>query len=202
MGLIYNYLTFAEILQLMRILVKISLIITFIIFNYADAQTVVRKDTIAGTELSYTMDRDIEKAMQELEERCTVANTKKNYNDDDDNHRPVSVPSKTTSPSTKVVPSRKLTNAEICKQNPKVLGYKIQLTVVKSNEEANEVKAYFRRRFPNLKAQTDASLRPNYKILAGSYFTKQSASADLAKIRQYFKSAIAVEYTVFCVEAK
>jgi len=64
------------------------------------------------------------------------------------------------------------------------------------------VKAYFRRRFPNLKVETDASLRPNYKILAGSYFTKASASGDLSRIKQYFKSAIPVQYRVFCVEAK
>ncbi len=82
------------------------------------------------------------------------------------------------------------------------MGYKIQITTVKSNEEANEVKSYFRKRFPNLKVETDASLRPNYKILAGSYFTKQSASGDLSKIREYFKSAVAVQYRIFCSEAK
>ena len=78
----------------------------------------------------------------------------------------------------------------------------IIILTAKSNEEANEVKAYFRRRFPNLKVEIDASLRPNYKVLAGSYFSKQSASGDLSKIRQFFKSAKPVQYRVFCVEAK
>ena len=82
------------------------------------------------------------------------------------------------------------------------MGYKIQLAVVKSNKEADEVGLYFRRRFPNIKVEKDASLRPNYKVMAGSYFTKQSASSDLSKIKQYFKDAIAVQYRVFCVEAK
>jgi hypothetical protein len=45
---------------------------------------------------------------------------------------------------------------------------------------------YFRRRFPNMKVEIDASLRPNYKVMAGSYFTKQAAAADLARIRQLF----------------
>ena len=64
------------------------------------------------------------------------------------------------------------------------------------------MKAYFRRRFPQLKVETDASLRPNYKILAGSYFNKQSATSDLNAIRKEFKSAIAVQYRIFCAEAK
>jgi hypothetical protein len=62
------------------------------------------------------------------------------------------------------VPNRELTNAEICRKNPRILGYKIQITTVKSNEEANEVKSYFRKRFPNLKVETDASLRPIIKF--------------------------------------
>ena len=95
-----------------------------------------------------------------------------------------------------------MTTAEICRQNPRILGVKIQIAVVKSNEEANEVKSYFRRRFPSIKVETDASLRPNYKILAGSYFNKGTAAGDLARIRQYFKSAIPVQYRVFCAEAK
>ena len=82
------------------------------------------------------------------------------------------------------------------------MGYKIQLAVVKSNEEAKEVGMYFRRRFPNMKVEIDASLRPNYKVMAGSYFTKQSANEDLKKIKPYVKSAIPVQYRVFCVEAK
>ena len=76
------------------------------------------------------------------------------------------------------------------------------MVVVKSNEEANKVKSYFRTKFPNIKAETDASLRPNYKVLVGSYFTKQSASGDLSRIKSYFPEAISVQYRVFCVEAK
>ena len=97
---------------------------------------------------------------------------------------------------------KELTQAEICRRNPRIMGYKIQLAVVKSNDEAREVGMFFRRRFPNMKVEIDASLRPNYKVMAGSYLTKQSAAADLARIRAHFKSAIAIQYRVFCVEAK
>ncbi|WP_299180490.1 SPOR domain-containing protein, partial [uncultured Chryseobacterium sp.] len=134
----------------------------------------------------------VKDALDNLEEKCLRANNTSGRDADDDSSKPTKI----------YVPSRELTNAEICRKNPRILGYKIQITTVKSNEEANEVKAYFRKRFPNLKVETDASLRPNYKILAGSYFTKQSAASDLAKVKEYFKSAIAVQYRIFCAEAK
>lgn len=191
----------------MKNLLKISLFLSTLGFYQINAQQVVEKDTISGTEFTMTMDKDIKDAMDNLEENCTLATTKKttrstSYNDNSEDYKANSSTTTTKSNPVKVVANRALTNAEICRQNPRILGYKIQLVVVKSNDEANEVKAYFRRRFPNIKAETDASLRPNYKILVGSYFTKASAAGDLAKIKQYFKSALPVQYRVFCQEAK
>ncbi|GAB0154963.1 hypothetical protein CHRYSEOSP005_02230 [Chryseobacterium sp. Alg-005] len=178
----------------MRNLFKIFSVLSVFGFYTVEAQQVVKRDTLAGTELIMSMDPKVKEALEGLEEKCsrTASNTSVRDNDDDSPSRPSKI----------YVPSRELTNAEICRKNPRILGYKIQITTVKSNEEANEVKAYFRRRFPNLKVETDASLRPNYKILAGSYFTKQSAASDLSKVREYFKSAIAVQYRIFCAEAK
>ncbi|WP_370899930.1 SPOR domain-containing protein [Chryseobacterium gossypii] len=180
----------------MKNFIKIFSVLSLFGFYYIDAQQVVRKDTLSGTELIMTMDAKVSSALESLEDKCSrVAGTGSSSvrnGDEDDSTRPAKI----------YVPSRELTNAEICRKNPRILGYKIQITTVKSNDEANEVKAYFRKRFPNLKVETDASLRPNYKILAGSYFTKQSAASDLSKIREYFKSAIAVQYRIFCAEAK
>lgn len=179
----------------MRNLIKIFSVLSLFGFYGLEAQQIVKKDTLAGTELVMTMDSKVSTALESLEEKCSrvAGNTSSRENGDE---------SSSTKPTKIYVPNRELTNAEICRKNPRILGYKIQITTVKSNEEANEVKSYFRRRFPNLKVETDASLRPNYKILAGSYFTKQSAASDLSKIREYFKSAIAVQYRIFCAEAK
>ena len=178
----------------MRNFIKICSTLSFFGFYTIEAQQVVKRDTLSGTELTITMDSRVSDALDAVEERCAkVASNKISTGTDDD------VPSK---PTKIYVPSRELTNAEICRKNPKILGYKIQITTVKSNDEANEVKAYFRKRFPNLKVEVDASLRPNYKILAGSYFSKQSAAGDLARVKEYFKSALPVQYRVFCVEAK
>ncbi len=175
----------------MKNLLKIcSLLICMLGYN-ADAQEVVKVDTLNGTPLQISMDSKVQNALEDMEDNCTRSSR-------------TSASANTTAPKPArvLVPSRELTNAEICRRNPRILGYKIQIAVVKSNAEANEVKAAFRRRFPNMKVETDASLRPNYKILAGSYFTKQSASGDLARIRQSFNTAIPIQYRVFCVEAK
>jgi hypothetical protein len=185
----------------MRNLIKIFSILSLFGFYSIEAQQVVKKDTLSGTELVMTMDSKINAALEGIEDKCSrvaANNPSKDFSNNDSG-----ISSGTNTRPTKIyVPSRELTNAEICRKNPRILGYKIQITTVKSNEEANEVKSYFRKRFPNLKVETDASLRPNYKILAGSYFTKQSAAADLSRIREYFKSAVAVQYRIFCSEAK
>ncbi|UHO38155.1 SPOR domain-containing protein [Chryseobacterium capnotolerans] len=185
----------------MRNLIKIFSILSLFGFYSIEAQQVVKKDTLSGTELVITMDSKINAALEGVEDKCSKVVTNNPSKDYGNNDSGISSGISTKPPKI-YVPNRELTNAEICRKNPRILGYKIQITTVKSNEEANEVKSYFRKRFPNLKVETDASLRPNYKILAGSYFTKQSAAGDLSRIREYFKSAVAVQYRIFCSEAK
>lgn len=155
-----------------------------------NAQIVSKTDTLSGTEITISASKEINNLMEGLEGKCKNKSTNTSWNNQNEDEKKISVPKKA------------LTNAEICRQNPRIMGYKIQLAVVKSNQEANEVKAYFRRRFPYIKTETDASLRPNYKILAGSYFSKASAAGDLKKIKEHFKSATAVQYYIFCEEGK
>ncbi|ASW75213.1 sporulation protein [Chryseobacterium piperi] len=178
----------------MKNLIKLLSILSVFGFYTIEAQQVVKKDTLSGTELIMSMDPKVKDALESLEDKCSrVVTTTPTRDNNEESY---------TKPTKIYVPNRELTNAEICRKNPRILGYKIQITTVKSNDEANEIKSYFRKRFPNLKVETDASLRPNYKILAGSYFTKQSAASDLSRIREYFKSAFAVQYRIFCAEAK
>lgn len=182
----------------MKSFFKIIALFTLLSTNIFEAQQVVTKDTISGTPLSIMMDQKVSDLLRSVEDKCTTntsASPTNSENDYTDNS------GKTTVPKI-AVPEKELTNAEICRKNPRIMGFKIQLAVVKSNEEAREVGMFFRRRFPNMKVETDASLRPNYKVLAGSYFTRQSAAGDLAQIKKFFKDAVAVQYRVFCVEAK
>lgn len=178
----------------MNHILKIISVLFFFAVNVIDAQLVVKNDTISGTPLSISMDKKVDDLLGNIEDKCLTAAAGKTWDNDD------STP-KTSTPKI-AVPEKELTKAEICRRNPRIMGYKIQLAVVKSNEEAREVGMYFRRRFPNMKVEIDASLRPNYKVMAGSYLTKQSAAADLSKIRPYFNTALAIQYRVFCVEAK
>ncbi|MFC6266924.1 SPOR domain-containing protein [Frigoriflavimonas asaccharolytica] len=170
-----------------------AILICTILFSYSTfAQQVMKVDTLSGTELKISMDQKLVSDFDKLEDFCEKASS---------NTLSKNISSGTTKKKIYVA-DRALTNAEICRNNPRIAGYKIQIAVVKSNDEANEVKAYFRRRFPRLKVETDASLRPNYKILAGSYFTKSSAASDLKSIRGEFKSAVSVPYNIFCAEGK
>ncbi|MDY3451897.1 SPOR domain-containing protein [Riemerella anatipestifer] len=164
----------------------------FLAFSFCNAQnTVIKKDTLEGTELSITTDKNISSLLDNLEKGCaTKESTVKKAEKSD-----YIASSNTTNTN------KNLSNAEICRKNPRILGYKIQLVVVKSKAEADEVAQYFRRRFPYIKVQLDASLRPNYKVLVGSYFTKEGAASDLRNIRGYFKSAIPVKYMIFCTDA-
>lgn len=166
-----------------KILKAISYLAMFAFYTVG-AQEVTRKDTLKGTALTISMDSKVEGLLKDLEGKCDK------------------VIDAEEKPNHKIEVAKVKTTAEICRDNPRIMGFKIQVAVVKSNEEANKVKTYFRSKFPNIKAETDAALRPNYKVLVGSYFSKQSASVDLSKIRVHFPEAKSIEYRVFCVEAK
>lgn len=173
----------------MKGFLKITTLILFLgTTKYFNAQIETTSTTINDNELIITMDKRIRNVLRELEENCKQNPNKINN----------SIPTNTS----KNTNNRNLTNAEICKHNPRILGYKIQVAVVKSKEEADKIRTDFRSKFPNIKVEVDASLRPNYKILAGSYFTKESAAPELKKVKASFGSATSVQYRVFCVEAK
>lgn len=169
----------------MNNLLKLFIISSLFCFYQIDAQYVVKKDTLSGTELSFALDERVNDALEKIEDNC---------------NRNSGVPVKT--PPKVLVANRELTNAEICRKNPKIMGFKIQVVIVKSNDEARKIATEFRNNFRSLKVETDASLRPNYKILAGSYFSKQSASDDLRNVKKVYPSATVIPYAVFCVEAK
>ena len=182
----------------MKNLFKIIAVLSLLSSNIFEAQQVVKKDTIDGTPLSMMMDEKVSTSLSDIEDKCAtkLGSSSGNFGNEYNDNSP-----KTTTPRISV-PEKELSNAEICRKNPRIMGFKIQLAVVKSNEEAREVGMFFRRRFPNMKVEIDASLRPNYKVMAGSYFSRQSAASDLSRIKQHFKGAIAIQYRVFCVEAK
>lgn len=161
-------------------------------FYQFNAQVITETDTINGTPVSVHMDQKVSNILENMEESCDL---KKEESSRPATTRPAA---STTKPAT----SRPRTTAEICRENPRIMGFKIQVGVVKNKKEADQIGLQFRKRFPSMKVQLDASLRPNYKVLAGSYFSRDSGSADLRRVRAAFPSARLVQYMVFCAESK
>ena len=172
---------------------KIKHVISFFIFFCSlaiTAQQVIKTDTISGNTVTMSMDRKISDMLRSTEEKCALVIGSGSEISD-------------TYTAPKInVPERSMSTAEVCRQNPRLMGVKILIATVKSNQEANEVGLYFRSKFPSFKVQKDASLRPNYKIMAGSYFNKESARSDFNNVKRVFKDARLVNYYIFCVEAK
>ncbi len=176
----------------MKSLLKIFLLIGAFSFSVSKAQIITKKDTLNGTELSISANANITRLMKQMGENCKETTTKIIKTEEAPTHTEEKI----------IIPKRKNSTAEICRQNPRIMGYKILVATAKSNDEANKIKVDFRQNFPNLKVEVDASLRPNYKILAGSYFTKESARSDLRKIKTLFKTATSVQYSIFCVDGR
>ena len=176
----------------MKSLLKIFLLIGAFSFSISKAQIITKKDTLNGTELCISANANITRLMKQMGENCKETTTKIIKTEEAPTHTEEKI----------IIPKRKNSTAEICRQNPRIMGYKILVATAKSNDEANKIKVDFRQNFPNLKVEVDASLRPNYKILAGSYFTKESARSDLRKIKTLFKTATSVQYSIFCVDGR
>jgi len=98
------------------------------------------------------------------------------------------------------VPPKKLTPADKCATQQKIMGYKIQIFYTKDRDAANKVKNDFSRQFPSLTPELIYA-SPDYRILVGDYFTRQSAGADLRRIQRTYPSAFSVQWRVWCRKA-
>lgn len=179
---------------MMKRTTKTYIIVLICLSIFSFSQTVTTKDTLSGTDLIIEMDKPISDALSTEEKKCITAKSS----------TPISTPKPDSKPriENRERVERTVSTQDICKKHPKLSGYKILVGIKKNNKEANELKANFRKNFPHMRTLVDASLRPNYKILAGSFFTKESGKSDLNKVRKVFPSATLVQYQIYCVEAK
>ena len=88
-----------------------------------------------------------------------------------------------------------------CAYQTQLNGFKIQIYYSKNRAEADKVKNEFERSYPNLSAQV-VYFAPDYRVLVGDYFTKNSASSDIRKLRSKYNSSFAIPYKVLCRRAK
>jgi len=98
------------------------------------------------------------------------------------------------------VPPKKLSPADKCATQQKIMGYKIQIFYTKDRNAANKVKNDFSKQFPSLTAELIYA-SPDYRILVGDYFTRSSASPDLRRIQKSYPSAFSVQWRVWCRKA-
>ncbi len=98
-------------------------------------------------------------------------------------------------------PKETPTVGDPCANNPKVMGYKIQLMYSKNRNNARDAMNEFNANFAGFTPEM-AYNPPDYKVLVGEYFTKRSAAMDLARIKKKFPSAFLVAWRVWCRKAK
>lgn len=136
--------------------------------------TWVYNDTISGGIVSIDLDKRLENLIRSKEQKVCKKNV--------------------------YVPPKKLTPADKCATQQKIMGYKIQIFYTKDRDAANKVKNDFARQHPNLTPELIYA-SPDWRILVGDYFTRQSASSDLRRIQKAYPSAFAVQWRVWCRKA-
>lgn len=132
------------------------------------------KDSIRGGELAIRMDKKLETILKGKEKSVCQKNV--------------------------YVPPVKLTPADKCATQQKIMGYKIQIFYTKDRSAAEKVKNDFARQFPSLTPELIYA-SPDYRILVGDYFTRQTAGNDLRKVQRTYPAAFPVQWRVWCRKA-
>ncbi|WP_407517838.1 SPOR domain-containing protein [Elizabethkingia anophelis] len=166
---------------------------------FSGQEIISKKDSVNGNQYSMEMDVKIDELLKREEMKCVHDRLihKGSIKRKDVNSKLI----EKKALANKII-IKPLSMADICTERPKLMGYKIQITVTNNSHDANNIRYEFRKKFPNLRIELDSSLRPNYKILAGSFFSKKSGESDLTNVRKVYYDAILIPYRIFCVESK
>lgn len=104
-------------------------------------------------------------------------------------------------PQATFTPPTRLTPAEKCATQNKIMGYKIQIFYTKDRNAAEKVKNDFANQNPGYTVEL-VYLAPDYRVMVGDYFTRQSAAPDLRKVQRTYSGAFTVQWRVWCRKAK
>ena len=94
-GIIFICINFAKNIFLMNKILKLVCFLSLFGFYAVDAQQVVKKDTLNGTELTVTMDSKVDDLLKDLESKCDRLN--------DIGNKPITKVEVNTKTKTKVV---------------------------------------------------------------------------------------------------
>lgn len=161
---------------------KLFVIILCIVSNFAFAQNNQPNsniwevnDSISGGKLTMNLDKKLEQLIKSKEQSVCKKDV--------------------------YVPPRVLSPAEKCASQNKIMGYKIQIFYTRDRDAANKVKNDFAKDHPSMTPELIYA-NPDYRILVGDYFTRQSATSDLRRIQRNYPAAFAVQWRVWCRKAQ
>jgi hypothetical protein len=162
----------------------------FIICASFKAQKVIVKlDSVTGGRLVIDTDEEIGKMIDENElckkiSATTSAST-----------------SSAGTPSSGKSPTRPATPKNICGKRNDIPGFMIKVGEAKSEQEINTMMLKFRTEFPELRVEK-SYLRPDWRLLAGDYFKRESGQADLRRVKKSFPTAMLINWRIYCNRAK
>jgi len=90
---------------------------------------------------------------------------------------------------------------DLCTKHPKISGFKIQIYTSKNRIEIETIQKDFNKKFPFISNKIDF-IRPDYKLKAGEYLTKDAAKKELNQYKKIFPNAIVIIDEVFCKRVK
>ncbi|MDR2122088.1 MAG: hypothetical protein LBP34_03090 [Flavobacteriaceae bacterium] len=89
----------------------------------------------------------------------------------------------------------------VCGKRNDIPGFMIKVAETKSEQEINTMMTNFRTEFPELRVEK-SYLRPDWRLLAGDYFKKESGQTDLKKVKKSFPTAMMINWRIYCNRAK
>lgn len=89
----------------------------------------------------------------------------------------------------------------ICEKRNDIPGFMIKVGEAKSESDINAMLNTFRSDFPELRVEKHY-LRPDWRLLAGDYFKRESGQIDLRRIKRSFPSAVLINWRIYCNRAK
>lgn len=165
----------------------VFLLLFFICMTFKAQQIITKVDSATGGQLIINADEEILKMVSE-DELC------KNFRDITTDSKPIPYNEKKTV-------SRPIAPENICGRRNDIPGFMIKVGEVKSEQEINTMISEFRKLFPELRVEK-SFLRPDWRLLAGDYFKRESAKSDLKRLKKNYPSAILVNWRIYCNRAK
>ncbi len=162
-------------------------IIAFCIIGKGFAQdniyTYIEYDSLSNGFLQLTLDKKMDDLLEAKKERCDLM----------DIHR-VQVQSMSKE-------EKKITFTDLCRNHPKMKGYRIQVLNTRSSEDAEKAKEKLQIQFPHLSSNVELR-RPQFRVLMGDYFSKANAASDLNDVKKLYPGALLVVSKIWCNRAQ